>query len=172
MTAGTAWAMTMLSVLGMVAVLSGVVVRSLGALRRRLVSNEDGQVTAFVVCITLALVFAAGLVIDGGYILTTKRQALNEAEQAARAGAQGLSVEQVRQGGGGSSAADPARAYDQAAAYLARIGESDYAISVNDDKVTVTVRIPRALLILPGGTKTITGTASARSVRGVDGAET
>jgi Flp pilus assembly protein TadG len=136
------------------------------------IDDEAGQVTAFVVVITLALLFAAGLVLDGGTILSTKRQAMYDAEQAARAGAQGLQVEQVHAGASGSSAADPDRARDQAVAYLNRIGRSDYSISVSDDSVTVTVRIQRDLQILPGGPKTMVGTSTARAVRGVGAPET
>ena len=132
--------------------------------------DEAGQVTAFVSIIAVALLMAAGLVLDGGRILTAKRQALNEAEQAARAGAQGVAVEDFR--GGVSAGADPDRASQQVADYLARIGRSDYSMSVSGDSVTVTVRINRPLLILPGGSKTVSGTSTARTVGGVSGAET
>ncbi len=132
--------------------------------------DEAGQVTAFVAIIAVALLMAAGLVLDGGRILTAKREALNEAEQAAHAGVQGLAVEQVR--GGATAGADPDRATQQVADYLGRIGRTDYSMSVSGDSVTVTVRINRPLLILPGGSKTMSGTSTARTVSGVSGAET
>ena len=44
--------------------------------------------TAFVVTLAAALILLAGLVLDGGLVLAAKRRAINEAEAAARAGAQ------------------------------------------------------------------------------------
>ncbi len=57
---------------------------------RRAVRSERGSVTLLLVLIMPALfIGVAGLVFDGGQVVTARRQALNEAEQAARAGAQG-----------------------------------------------------------------------------------
>lgn len=135
-------------------------------------TDERGQVTAFVTVLTITLLFAGGLVLDGGYILTTHRQAMADARNAARAGAQGLAVEQVRGGSGATAIADPDRARQRVDEYLDRIGRTDYTVSTTDTSVTVTVRLQYDLLILPGGTKTVSGRSTARSVHGVSGADT
>jgi Flp pilus assembly protein TadG len=133
----------------------------------RRLCGEEGQVTAFVVVFTVALVFVAGLVIDGGGLLTTKRQAINTAEQAARAGAQGLAIDELR--ATGDVRLDPQRATDAAEEYLAATGHTGTA-TVTDDRVTVTVAIRwRPLILGIGGMRTVTvsGQAAARNVRGV-----
>src|ERR1035437_4087073 len=55
--------------------------------RRR---GESGQTIAFVVGITLALLLLIGLTVDGGRILSARERALDEAQEAARVGAQQL----------------------------------------------------------------------------------
>lgn len=138
----------------------------------RHLSGESGQVTAFLVTFIMALLFVAGLVIDGGYLLAAKRQAIDTAEQAARAGAQGLALEDLR--ATGRQTLDPRRATLAARAYLASTGH-DGTVTVNGDRVAVTVTIPRRLVILGiagFGEVTVTGQAEARNVRGVLRAET
>ena len=61
----------------------------------------------FVVLFTVALLAVAGLVIDGGYALGAKREAMNSAEQAARAGADALDQGSLRDG---DTRVDPGRA--------------------------------------------------------------
>ena len=65
--------------------------------------NDSGIVTAFVVIFAVALVFVAGLVLDGGRMLAEHRQAGNLADSAARAGRPGHR-RRARAGGRG---ADP-----------------------------------------------------------------
>lgn len=134
--------------------------------------NEGGQVTAFVVVFTTALLLVAGLVIDGGAILTTKRQATDIAAQAARAGAQALSVDVLR--GTGGQQLDPEQATAAAHAFLDRAGHPG-TVTVTGDSVTVTVAIDQALAILGlgrDGQVTVSGQATARNVRGVVEGET
>ena len=59
-------------------------------------TDEAGSVTAMVAIFAVALLLLAGLVYDGGMILASKRRAINTAEQAARAGAQEVSIASVR----------------------------------------------------------------------------
>ena len=54
--------------------------------------DESGMVTAFVVIFTLALLAMAGLVLDGGLALAAKVQAIDDAQAAARAGAQAIDI--------------------------------------------------------------------------------
>lgn len=135
-------------------------------------NGEAGQVTAFVTIFTVALIFVVGLVLDGGNLLAAKRQADNEAESAARAGAQALSLDRLR--ASGDQQLDPAQAEAAADAHLALLGRQG-TIAVVGDSVTVTVEIVQPLQILGiGGLAqvTVTGQGRARTVRGVDQGET
>ena len=129
--------------------------------------REAGSVTAFVLVFSFALIVLAGLVFDGGMGLSAKRRALNVAEQAARAGAQEISIDSVR--GSGPIELDPAAAGQAASGFL---GQAGYAGSVRVDgnQVEVTVTWSRTTSILGlvgierfGGT----GSATARNCRGV-----
>ncbi|MGL5826824.1 MAG: TadE/TadG family type IV pilus assembly protein, partial [Nocardioides sp.] len=97
--------------------------------------NERGAATPFVVLFTVALLAVAGLVIDGGYALGAKREAMNDAEQAARAGADALNTGALRDG---QTMVDPGRAVTAAQSHLNSVGASG-TVSVNGGEVTVTV---------------------------------
>jgi Flp pilus assembly protein TadG len=136
------------------------------------VSDERGSVTAFVVIFTVTLVFVAGLVVDGGYLLAAKREANHAAEQAARAGAQRLAVEGLR--GGGDHVLNREGAVAAAQSYLGRAGYTGTA-RAEGDAVVVTVSVSQDMAILGVGgigTMTVTGHARARNVRGVEQGET
>ncbi|MGH9067929.1 MAG: pilus assembly protein TadG-related protein [Acidimicrobiales bacterium] len=81
--------------------------------------GEGGQITAFVAVFAVALFVLAGLVVDGGLALSAKTAALNEAEQAARAGAAALSRSALRQG---TLGLDPVAAVRTAQASMAAAG--------------------------------------------------
>ena len=133
--------------------------------------DERGQVSAFVVVFTLALLFVAGLVLDGGYVLAARRRAINEAEGAARAGAAALAVDSYRQAG--PVRLDPYRAEAAARAYLAQTGHAG-EVAVDGDRVAVVVGFDQPLQILGlGGLRSqhVSGRAEARAVRGVSRAE-
>ena len=68
-------------------------------LRARPGDGEAGMVTAFVVILTLALLAMAGLVTDGGLALAAKVRAIDDAQAAARAGAQAIDIPLYRQTG-------------------------------------------------------------------------
>ena len=140
--------------------------------RRRRSGCESGQVTAFVIIMTLALLLAAGLVYDGGLILAAKRQAINEAEAAARAGTQALDIDAYR--ASGTVHLEPDQAIALASRYLAETGHPNTVTLLGDDQVEVSVEIsqPVTLLGLGGlGTQTVTGHATAHAVAGVEEAE-
>lgn len=135
-------------------------------MRRR---NERGTVTVFVVSMTVALLLVAGLVFDGGRVITAHREADAVAEAAARAGAQGLDESGLRQ-----SAGAPIRLPEAAARverYLATTGFTG-TTAVTGDVITVTVQRtqPFAILSLAGlRTSSIEGSGSARAVRSIRG---
>ncbi len=85
-------------------------------------TEQSGQVTTFVVVFALTVIFVAGLVFDGGYVLAARRRAFNEAEAAARVGADALVVDSYRSTGGVDL--DPALAITAAQDYLAQTGHT------------------------------------------------
>ena len=134
---------------------------TLGRRRARLGEDEAGMVTAFVVVFTLALVVMAGLVLDGGLALSAKVQAIDDAQAAARAGAQAIDIPLYRSTG--QITLDPAQATTDAERYLAQSGHAG-TVTVNGEQVTVTVTInqPTQILSLAGiGHLTVSGTGTA-----------
>ncbi|MHB8244363.1 MAG: hypothetical protein ACYDGN_03260 [Acidimicrobiales bacterium] len=136
-----------------------------GPLRRRL-DDEEGMVTAFVVVFTLALLAMAGLVLDGGLALAAKVHAIDDAQAAARAGAQAIDVPLYRSTG--TITLDPAQAVADAQGFLAAAGEHG-TVSVAGETVTVNVTItqPTQILSIVGVDQlTVTGTGSATAQQG------
>jgi hypothetical protein len=139
---------------------------------RRALRGERGQVTAFVTLFAATLLLFAGLVVDGGLTLSARLQALNEAQAAARAGAQAVDLGVYRRQDG-QLALDPDRAAALAHAYLARTGDTG-SVSVRGDQVTVTVHRTQRMQVfaLVGITSlSVSGSATARAERGVSGPE-
>jgi Flp pilus assembly protein TadG len=130
-------------------------------MRRR----DGGQVTAFVVVLVGALLMCAGLVVDGGRMLSSSRDARDAAAGAARAGAQALDIGSFRDND--TTRLDPAAATARAHAFLAQAGYSG-TVAVDADRVTVTVttRVDMVILGAVGvGPRTITVTESAETIR-------
>ena len=131
--------------------------------------DERGQVTAFVVVITMALILCAGLVIDGGLTLAAKVQATDEAQAAARAGAEAINLATYRSTG--TVVLDPTLATDAAEHYLASTGDLGQ-VDVMGDVVTVTVEKtqPTQILGVVGlHATTVSASAHATAVRGITG---
>ncbi|MFG1667637.1 hypothetical protein [Streptomyces sp. Y7] len=129
--------------------------------------RDEGQITVFVVPLTVAVVMFAGLVLDGGLALAARARAMGEAQEAARNGAQALDLAAYRADGSVRLIPEQARAL--AEAYLASTPDTG-RVSVTNDTVTVTVTAQQKtqLLDLIGlGTLTVTGTGSAHPVYGV-----
>jgi Flp pilus assembly protein TadG len=134
--------------------------------------DERGSITAFFAVLTVALILCAGLVLDGGRLLAERRSLSDLAAGAARAGAQAISIDDLR--ASGASTLDPAAATEAARAYLAGEGETG-TVLVHGDTVTVTVshETSMVLLDLAGvGPRQVTATESARTVRGVETGDT
>jgi Flp pilus assembly protein TadG len=134
-------------------------------------NDERGQVTAFVASVMVALLVLAGLTVDGGYALAARRRAVDEANGAARAGAQALALADYR--ATGTYRLNPAAATAAARAYLAPTGH-DATVTVAGDRIRVEVRFsqPMVLLRIVGVDRlAVSGKGEARSVRGVRSAE-
>ena len=135
-------------------------------LREWLGAPESGMVTAFVVVFTLALLVMAGLVLDGGLALSAKVQAIDDAQAAARAGAQAIDIPLYR--ATGQITLDPTQAAADAERYLAQSGHPG-TVTVSGDQVSVTVTIsqPTQLLSLAGiGHITVSGAGTATAEQG------
>lgn len=122
---------------------------------------ERGAATVFVVLFTLALLAVAGLVIDGGYALGAKREAMNTAEQAARAGADALDQGALRDG---QTMVNVGQAVDAAQNYLNLLGAHG-RVDVDGGEVTVTVTARQDTTLLSAvGVDSIPIEASATAV--------
>jgi Flp pilus assembly protein TadG len=134
-------------------------------------NREEGTLSAFVVVLVTALMLVAGLVLDGGRMIAARREVQDIAQNAARAGANAVSIAGVR---AGATAVDAGRAQAAAHAYLGRVGHTG-TVRVTGDLVQVEVSqsVPMLLLSIGGvGPRTVQGVEQARIVRGVDGPET
>ena len=137
-----------------------------GRLRDRLGEPDAGMVTTFVVVFTLALLVMAGLVLDGGLALSAKVQAIDDAQAAARAGAQAIDIPLYRSTG--QITLDPTQATADAERYLAQSGHTG-TVTVTGDQVSIIVTIsqPTQLLSLAGiGHITVTGAGTATAEQG------
>jgi hypothetical protein len=124
--------------------------------------HDSGQVTAMVVIMMAALILLAGLVLDGGLVLAARGNALTLAQEAARAGAQGIDLAAYRQNG--ALVLLPAEAEADARGYLAAAGTQG-TVRVTGDMVTVTVTITQPMQILSvAGLRAVTVHATASAV--------
>lgn len=111
---------------------------------------DRGQAGSLSVAMPLVVVLALtviGFAFDGANALTAKRQGINVAEQAARAGAGQLDLAALR--GAGVFRIDPAEARRAAGNYLARAGYAGQVRLGRDglgDRVDVTVTWSQAAL--------------------------
>jgi hypothetical protein len=127
--------------------------------------DEHGSVTVFVVGVLLALIVMGGLVFDGGAIIAGHREADAEAEGAARAAAEQISIPALRSG---EVQLNTTEATAAAQKYLSQYGHAG-TITVNGDTVTVTVTYPvdmQVLDVIGIRSKSVTGTAHATAVEG------
>src|SRR3546814_6493357 len=89
----------------------------------------------------------AGMAYDGGQVIHANNAARNDAEQAARAGAQRIDLTHLRLTS--EPRLDPAEAEAAALAYLTQVGATG-SVSVSGAHITVTVTRTQELRILPG----------------------
>ena len=134
-------------------------------------TRERGATTLMIMILIAAILAMAGLAYDGGRILAARREAIDTAQSAARAGAQQLDPSALR---AGRIMIDADAAIDAAEGFLRGTGYTGTATVVGGE-VHVTVTITRDLALLSAigmHERTVHGTGTARPVRGVTGAET
>lgn len=130
--------------------------------------SDGGQVTVFVVLISVAVLMFGGLVLDGGLALAAKVRALGEAQEAARQGAQALDLTAYR--ANGTLRLLPAQARDLAARHVAATGDTGTVVATpNEVTVTVTARSSTQLLRVVGiHSLMVSASGSAHPVRNSD----
>jgi Flp pilus assembly protein TadG len=121
--------------------------------------GQQGNVSLLVVVMLPALLFAAGLVLDGGRQLQARRDANGAAAAAARAAVQ-LSGREAY-----ARRLDLGLASARASAELGRQGATG-SVSISGQSVTVTVRTAVDFFILPGG-RTVSESSTATPEQGV-----
>jgi Flp pilus assembly protein TadG len=128
--------------------------------------SDRGSVSAFVALLLVALVALAGLVVDGGAAMSAHQAAVDEAEQAARAGAGALSTDALRSGW---LVIDQDAAIRSAEAFTSAAGHpGTAAVSAGAVTVTIHYRVPTSVLGIVGITSLpVSATASAVDVQGV-----
>lgn len=128
--------------------------------------RDRGSVTAFAVLMLVAIFVLMGMVLDGGSELSAHQSAVDEAEQAARAGAGALSVDALRSG---AVRLNDSQAIAAAEAFTVASGHPGTAV-VAGQTVTVEIqyRVPTAILGIIGITSLpVSASASAVDVAGV-----
>jgi hypothetical protein len=141
-------------------------IRRLSARATATGTGQDGVVTAFTVVMVGALLVLAGLVFDGGRALAGRVTALDEAQEAARIGAQQIDLPTFR--ATGAAILNDGAAVTAAQGYLASTGDSG-TVTVNGDVVSVTVthiESTQILSIIGIGSFTEHATATATAEQG------
>ncbi|WP_435107151.1 TadE/TadG family type IV pilus assembly protein [Nocardiopsis synnemataformans] len=121
-------------------------------------SDDGGQATAFLIIMATALLLLVAFVFDVGGALAERSRTLNLAQEAARAGAQQIDLAAYR--ADGTLILDPTAASAAATGFLTDAGAQGTA-SVDGDVITVTVESTFTFRLLPLGSRTASGTASA-----------
>jgi hypothetical protein len=128
-------------------------------------------VTLFVAGLGLGFFALLGAVWDGGQVRAAGTRALAEADGAARAAAQAISVDALRTDD--RVVLDPGAAEAAALSFLSVFGhDQGVTVTVTGDRVVVTVQIAQPLdILVPLGPVTVTGRGEARARVGVTEAE-
>lgn len=142
-------------------------------MRRR---SERGQLTGFLVVLMPALFFAVGLVYDGGEIMNAKAAAMDDAEEAARAGARYIDLGAFHRTG--VILPDRQAAIAGANAYLSTEHLSGDAALIDQPggktTLVVTVHLQQPMTVLGLGgrwTVQVDGHGQAELLHGIQGAQ-
>jgi Flp pilus assembly protein TadG len=141
------------------------------AMRCRLAGDEAGSVSIFVIGMVVVLLALTGLVVDGGRAIDARATVTDDAEQAARAGANEIDEGTLRASGEVVIDEDAARR-----AIASFVGARSYPagstrIAFDDREVQVTIEndVDTALLALINiDSFHVSGTATARAAIGID----
>lgn len=132
---------------------------------------RPGQAVLWVAIMLPLFLAIVGLAIDGGTLFAERRRAQNDADAAARAGAQQIDVAHYR--ATGEIRLDQALARYEARSYLASLGEADASVYTTGQQVSVVVRrnVRLSFLKLVGmGNEAIVAEAVAEPFYGIDAA--
>ena len=123
--------------------------------------RDRGVVTAFVLGLAMCFMVTAGMAVDGGRIVAARVEAADHAENAARVGAQQVTLLRL-----GWRLLDPVRAKRAADEYLSVHGISgQVTVGLRTVSVTVTLTQQTTLLRLVGiVSRTVTATRTAELV--------
>jgi hypothetical protein len=124
-------------------------------------TDDCGSITAFVVMLTMTFVACAGLAVDGGRLVAAKVQLADQAENAARAGAQEITALRT-----GDPKVDVDKAIMTADDFMARHQIRGQASATTSEVTVTTTRVvTMSLLKLFGvGSRLISAQHSARPV--------
>ncbi|WP_315098018.1 Tad domain-containing protein [uncultured Cellulomonas sp.] len=137
----------------------------------RLDRDERGSASVYVIGLIVMLMVVAGLVVDGGRAVNARAALADDAEQAARAGANQLDLVALR--GTGEVRIDRPGAEAAARDFLLVVGYAPDEIEVDADaervQVSVEKDVPTQLLsLILVRSFHVTGDATARAVIGID----
>ncbi len=149
---------------------ASVIQAARGRLARR--GAERGAFSAMIVTLIVMLFVLAGLVVDGGFAVNAREKVYDDAEQAARAGANEIDIETLRSSGEvvilDDQAQVTARNYMSARGY----DPGRVQVSVGDGEVTVEAEqtVDTTLLQLIFISEfDVTGSATSRPAVGITG---
>jgi Flp pilus assembly protein TadG len=124
---------------------------------------DRGSLSVYFAVLIVPFLLIAGLVVDGSGALVARQRAADEAEQAARAGANQLDLAALR-GPEGKRTIDDAAAQAAVDSYLSggkTTGHSTQVQHAPEEKVTVTVDVTYAPIVLTWIKTTYQASASA-----------
>ena len=130
--------------------------------------DQRGSATVFMLGFAAVLMVGAGLVVDGGLALNARSRLTDDAEQAARAGANAIDLGALRDRG--ELDVDPGQARSVAAGFLADRGYDNVSVTVTQNRVEVSAddTVDTAILGLIGiGSFTVHGDAVAEPETGI-----
>jgi len=136
--------------------------------RRRPVRDQRGSATVFVLGFAAVLMVGAGLVVDGGLALNRRSQVTDDAEQAARVGANAIDLAALRDRG--ELVIDAGQATALASDFLSSRGYTNISVVVRGNQVETSAdsSVETAILGLVGiGSFTVHGDAVAEPETGI-----
>ena len=130
---------------------------------RRLLGDDRGQVVPIVAVSLLGLLAVTGLVIDGGFMFSSRRQLQGLADGSARAAAMMLDENVLRETGGQVLELDAKMAEQAAETYLRTAGfNGRYEVSAGTNDVSIRLfQTQRTLVMSLFGVRELDAAASA-----------